>query len=176
MYFGTYTPLLSLVLKTSEMSRHSKPDSLSFVKKWGLPLSTVPENYIGNHSSPIVQSLKNMSICSSSNLPPKIVVCVRKKTTHMCPRCQKLSNKRTSKVGHQRETVLQPGVRRQSNDTKYCTQTQVLPHGKLCTHSAWLRRLRTPPTHPSFIWWLTSFYPSTYPSSPCSNKPLILAI
>lgn len=81
MYFGTYTPLLSLALKTSEMSRHSKPDSLSFVRQLGLPLSTVPENYIGNHSSPIVQSLKNMFICSSSNLSAKIVVVIRKKTT-----------------------------------------------------------------------------------------------
>lgn len=81
MYFGTYTPLLSLVLKTSEMSRHSKPDSLSFVKKLGLPLSTVPENYIGNHSSPIVQSLKNMFICSSSHLSRGIVAFIHKKTT-----------------------------------------------------------------------------------------------
>lgn len=46
IYFGTYTPLLSLVLKTSQMPQHSKPDSLSFVKKLGLPLSTVLENYI----------------------------------------------------------------------------------------------------------------------------------
>ena len=58
MYFGTYTPLLSLVLKTSEMSRHSKPDSLSFVKKLGLPLSTELENYIWSQCSRLCKALE----------------------------------------------------------------------------------------------------------------------
>ena len=67
-----------------------QPDSLAFVKKWKLPLSTVPKNYIWNQSSLIVQSLKNMHIFFRSYLSPKRAHCVLKKTMLMCPKWRKL--------------------------------------------------------------------------------------
>lgn len=67
-----------------------QPDSLAFVKKWKLPLSTVPKNYIWNQSSLIAQSLKNMHIFFRSYLSPKRVDWVLKKTVLMCPKWRKL--------------------------------------------------------------------------------------
>lgn len=46
IFFGTYTPWLSAVHKTSELPQHSKPTSVSFEKKWRLSLPIAYEAHV----------------------------------------------------------------------------------------------------------------------------------
>lgn len=162
MYFGTYTPLLSLVLKTSEMSGHSKPDSLPFVKKLGLPLSTVPENYIWNQSSLIVQSLKNMFTWSSSNLSPHKSCFYSQENNINVSKCQKLSKRHPKLVIREKvSSSLQYVCRAMASNVLKAR----FPRKVSCAsiNSAWFSRLTAPPTPPWANGLLLSTNPPTHP-------------
>lgn len=145
-----------------------QPDSLAFVKKWKLLLSTVPKNYIWNQLHWLCKVLK---ICTSSSgviyHQRELIVFSRKQC--WCAQSEGSSWKDIQSWSS--EIVLQPGVGMQSKGTQYCNQSQNPWKGQLWINSAWLSRWSSPSTHPL---WPEGLLLSTHPPIPllCAlNKP-----